>query len=128
MSQQNNTQKSINSTIINLIHTGKTTREIKDLLKEGFIDTNVKYSESQAHNLIYTIKKQMLTEFNEAKENLTAEIFDKFEHLYKKSYEAGDYKECRECLKEMEKIIGIGINQVNIARNKENEAIQIQFS
>ena len=65
----------------------------------------------------------------EFKKGLIAKNMAKFEDLYQKAYEAGQYKTCRDILDSLNKMYGLsGGNQVNIAENAEGErVIQIKF-
>lgn len=119
----------LSDTIQNLLLSGKSYNYIIDLLASGKITDGDKFTKSQARNAIYLIKKQMKATFNENREYLESDLYEKFENLYAKSYEAGDFKECRECLKDIMKLSGIGTNSVTVAKDKnQNELIQINFS
>ena len=116
----------ITQQVVNLLHQGKRPHEIRKMLVDGTLDPGVYYSESQAQNIVYTVKKTLEKEFRLASEYYSADLFDKLQHLYERAYLENDYKECREILKDISKLMGVGQNQVTIA--KQDEIINIQFN
>lgn len=84
-------------------------------------------TESHCSNIYQQVKSSLKTEIEEQRDELLTDITSKMYYLYAKNIENDDLKEARECLKEIGKLVGVGINQVNIARDKEKEVININF-
>lgn len=99
-------------------------RYIKDESKRlGFENTD-----SHSSNIYHQVKTLLKKDFEESREDLLADIASKLYFLYEKSVSQEDYREARGCLTDIAKLVGIGGNQVNIAKSGDNEVINIQFN
>lgn len=86
-----------------------------------------KYEYETARSIYYTVKNELKQEAAEVRENLIEELTSKLTDLYSKNYEKNDFKECREVLNSMSKILGLtGGNRVEL--DKGDERIIIDFN
>lgn len=106
---------------------GKNNAYIIKQLEEDTLNIGYKYEYEHARNQLYEVKSQLRQEAAEIKENLVEELTSKLTDLYSKNYAKEDYKECREVINSINKILGLNNgNKVEIAH--ENEVINIQFN
>lgn len=106
---------------------GKSNSFITKQLEEDTLGIGHKYDPDNTRSLIADAKKALRKEASEIKEHLIEELTSKLTDLYSKNYDRGDYRECREVINSINKILGLNNgNKVEIAR--ENEVINIQFN
>lgn len=123
-----NMHDNLDDTIADMLQSGVKQRIIVELLTSGKITGGDMYSKSRAYNVIYLVKQKIKNEFERNKDYIVSDIYNKFEDLYDKAYKSGEYKECREILRDLGKYTGIGQNQVNISKPDENIVIKFGFN
>lgn len=106
---------------------GKSNSFITKQLEEDTFNIGHKYEFRTAQCLVSEVKAELRKEAAEIKEHLVEELTSRLTDLYTKNYDKGDYRECREVVNSINKILGLNNgNKVEIAR--ENEVINIQFN
>lgn len=85
-------------------------------------------SDSHCSNIYHQVKSSVVKEFDDCRDEMLADLTSKLYYLYERNFENNDLKECRECIKEISKLVGLGGNQVNIAKKDDTEVIQINFA
>lgn len=116
----------IDEKVRNMILRGKSRSACIKFIQEESKRLGYENTESHASNIFHQVKSSLRSDIEEKHDEIIADITSKMYYLYSKNMENDDLKEARECLKEISKLVGVGLNQVNIA--KKDEIINIQFS
>lgn len=115
----------IDDKVRSMILRGQTRAQCLKFIKKESARLGFENTDSQCSNIFHQVKSTLKNELEENRDELLADVTSKMYYLYGRNIENEDLKEARECLKEIAKLVGVGINQVNI--QKENENIQINF-
>lgn len=82
-------------------------------------------ADGQCSNIYHQVKTTLKQEFSEHIDEINADLLSKLYYLYGKNIEKDDLRECRECLRDIAKLVGTN-NNVEI--NRGDEKIMINFS
>lgn len=117
----------IDDKVRNLILRGKSRPECLRFIKKESKRLGFEPTDSHCSNIFQAVKSSLKHEIEENHEELLADITSKLYWLYNQNIEKDDYKEARECIRDIAKLCGIGNNSVNIAKKDDTEVIQINF-
>lgn len=97
-------------------------RLINDKLLLGY-----KYSNKRATLIYYDVRGEMKGELQSQKEDIREDLYLKLQNLYCINYAKEDYKEARECLKDLAKMAGLSNAESSIMFDKQNDIVEIKF-
>lgn len=117
----------VNDKVTSSLCMGVSKNKILKNLQEDSYGIGYKYSHAQAINIFYEIRKKMKDEFLEHKEMIMEDLYFKLTNLYSINYKNKNYKEARNCINDIAKMLGINSTGNSITMNQNTGEVTISF-